>query len=61
MSLGGGRHSLDYYDVISIENLFAAWREFRKGKRSKSDVASFELNLEDNIFQLHKELAPLAN
>ena len=34
----------------------AAWREFRKGKRNKKDVAMFELNLEDNIFQLHNEL-----
>lgn len=57
MSLGGGRHSCNFCDVISIENLLAAWREFRKGKRSKKDVANFELNLEDNIFELHRKLA----
>ncbi len=39
-----------------MENLFLAWREFRKGKRSKSDVQKFEFNLEDNLFQLHREL-----
>ena len=54
--LGGGRHSLNYYDVICVENLFLAWEEFRKGKRAKSDVAKFELNLEESIFDLHKKL-----
>ena len=39
-----------------MENLFLAWQEFRKGKRSKSDVQEFEFFLEDNIFQLHNEL-----
>ena len=52
-----GRHSCDFYDVISLENLLAAWREFRRGKRKKPDVAVFELNLEDNIFELHRKLA----
>ncbi|OGB74344.1 hypothetical protein A2V68_01160 [candidate division Kazan bacterium RBG_13_50_9] len=33
-----------------------AWTEFRKGKRSKSDVQAFELHLEDNIFTLYEEL-----
>lgn len=33
-----------------------AWTEFRKGKRSKLDVQTFELHLEDNIFALHEEL-----
>ncbi len=53
---GGGRHSCNFYDVISIDNLFYAWKKFRKGKRSKIDVAQFELNLEDNIFKLHEDL-----
>ncbi len=34
----------------------SAWNEFKSGKRKKSDVALFELHLEDNIFRLHKEL-----
>ncbi len=33
-----------------------AWRRFSKGKRSKKDVALFELHLEDNIFLLHQKL-----
>lgn len=43
--------------IISLENLFAAWREFRRGKRGKRDVQNFERNLEDNIFSLRRELA----
>ncbi len=54
---GGGRHRLDFYEVISVENLFSAWREFAKGKRRKPDVARFEVSLEDNIIKLNEELA----
>lgn len=42
--------------IISLENLFAAWREFRRGKRGKTDVQNFERQLEDNIFSLRREL-----
>ncbi len=34
-----------------------AWKEFKKGKSKKADVQEFEFNLEDNLFQLHRELA----
>jgi len=43
--------------IISLENLLAAWREFRRGKRHKPDVADFEFNLEDNLFSLQEDLA----
>lgn len=36
--------------------MFQAWEEFAKGKRKKTDVSMFERSLEDNIFDLHKEL-----
>ncbi len=36
----------------------AAWREFRRGKRTKPDVAVFEFNLEDNLFSLHHDYEP---
>lgn len=39
--------------VASLENLFVAWREFRRGKRKKRDVVNFEYKLEENILQLH--------
>src|SRR3989338_8868158 len=53
---GGVHHRIDFCDVVSLENLFAAWREFRNGKRSKKDVITFELSLEDNLFKLHQDL-----
>ncbi|MBM3205076.1 RNA-directed DNA polymerase, partial [Candidatus Uhrbacteria bacterium] len=53
---GGGAHSLLFEKIISLENLFAAWREFRLGKTSKLDVQAFELNIEDHIFALHEDL-----
>ena len=48
-------HSV-FNKVISIENLYLAWREFRRGKTNKPDVVLFELNLEDNLFNLAQEL-----
>jgi len=49
-------HNDVFEKIICLENLFLAWREFRKGKRNKSDVQSFEFNLEDNLFELYQEL-----
>lgn len=52
-----GKISHNIFDkIISLENLFLAWDEFKKGKRSKNDVQRFSYSLEDNIFQLHREL-----
>lgn len=42
--------------TANLENLFAAWREFKRGKRNKHDVQEFEFNLEDNLFELHTQL-----
>jgi RNA-directed DNA polymerase len=42
--------------IISLENLFDAWAKFKKEKYNKSDVAEFEVNLEDHIFELHEDL-----
>ncbi|MDD5318510.1 MAG: reverse transcriptase domain-containing protein, partial [Candidatus Pacebacteria bacterium] len=53
---GGGQHSIDFYDVISFENLFLAWKEFCRGKRKKEDVVRFELSLEDNLINLSQKL-----
>ena len=47
---------IDYSNLISIENLFQAWGEFRKGKSKRYDVQLFERNLEDNLFGLYKSL-----
>ncbi len=45
-----------YPQITSIENLFQAWNEFEKGKRNRKDVQAFELNLEDNLFNLCYQL-----
>jgi len=37
--------------------LFLAWEKFRKGKRHRKDVARFDWELEQNIFELHRELS----
>ena len=45
-----------FSELITIENLFDAWYEFKKGKSNRLDVILFERNLEDNLFQLYAEL-----
>lgn len=45
-----------FNNIISVENLLNAWREFLRGKRKRKDVAIFSLNLTDNIINLHNEL-----
>jgi len=45
-----------FQHIVSLENLFVAWDEFRIDKRHKKDVQEFEFKLEQNIFQLHRDL-----
>ncbi|MFH0780186.1 MAG: reverse transcriptase/maturase family protein [Parcubacteria group bacterium] len=45
-----------YKDIISLENLLAAWQEFVAGKKNKQDVQDFSRRLFDNILSLHKDL-----
>lgn len=58
---GGGisriqlRHTFE--EVISLENLCAAWEEFVAGKRKKPDVQEFSQSLMDHIVSLHEDLA----
>lgn len=56
--VGGGVHRRELYDeIISPENLFLAWKEFKKeGKLKKDDVGIFAAELEENIFSIHEEL-----
>ncbi len=42
--------------IISLENLFSAWDKFKGDKQKKRDVQKFEWRLEENIFQLHRDL-----
>ncbi|MFA6392932.1 MAG: reverse transcriptase/maturase family protein [Candidatus Paceibacterota bacterium] len=45
-----------YKDIISVENILVAWREFLKGKKQRKDVLVFEQNLMTNIIDLHNDL-----
>mgnify|MGYP001586686382 FL=1 len=46
-----------FEEIISMENLLEAWREFLRGKRGRADVQEFSLLLMDNLFVLHRNLA----
>jgi len=46
-----------FEEVISVENLLLAWKEFEKGKKNKVDVLKFSERLIDNILALHYDLA----
>ena len=43
--------------IISKEDLFAAWREFQKGKMGKQDVLAFSEHFEEHLLSLHTDLA----
>ncbi|MBN1485614.1 MAG: RNA-dependent DNA polymerase [Chloroflexia bacterium] len=45
-----------YPQVVSFANLHEAYRKAAKGKRGQPNVASFELELEANLFRLQEEL-----
>ncbi len=45
-----------YNDIISVENLLDAWKEFLNGKRSKEDVLEFQSDLIYQVISLHEEL-----
>jgi retron-type reverse transcriptase len=53
-SLGGD--NLLFHKIISIENLFCAWHEFKRGKNKCPDVQAFAFSLEDDLFTLHEQL-----
>jgi retron-type reverse transcriptase len=42
--------------LITPENLFYVWEDFRRDKKKKEDVLIFEKNLESELFKLHREL-----
>jgi RNA-directed DNA polymerase len=49
-------HKNLFNQIINPENLFRSWDEFKRGKGKKIDVLEFEKDLEQHIFQLHREL-----
>ena len=52
----GGAVQSFFHNVVSLSNLLQAWKEFKKCKTKKIDIADFEFNLENNLFFLHQEL-----
>lgn len=45
-----------FEDIIDVDNLLEAWKEFVRGKKHKHDVCEFSMRLMDNIFSLHSDL-----
>ncbi|NWF80829.1 MAG: RNA-dependent DNA polymerase [Chloroflexi bacterium] len=45
-----------FAQVCTFDNLWNAFHQARKGKRSKGSVAAFEYDLERNLFTLEREL-----
>ena len=42
--------------IFSLENLFKAWQDFKKGKKNKKDVADFSLHLVHNLSVLRNDI-----
>jgi len=45
-----------YKEIVSFENLLAAYKTFRRGKRFKEDILKFEYNYEAELLRLQGEL-----
>jgi RNA-directed DNA polymerase len=45
-----------YLEIISLPNLYMAYENSIKGKKGKFKVLDFELNLHENLWQIHEEL-----
>ena len=54
--MGRIQFSHTYEDVISVENLLEAWKEFKRGKEKKQGVLLFQLRLMEYILSLHADL-----
>ncbi|MDP2587788.1 MAG: reverse transcriptase/maturase family protein [bacterium] len=49
--------TLSYKELISLENLLEAWREFLVGKQSRTDTQEYALALMQNIQALNQDLS----
>jgi len=45
-----------FEEIFSMGNLFWAWKEFQKGKKSKKDVADFSMNLFHNLSLIRNDI-----
>src|SRR3989338_2253583 len=46
----------EFEKIFSFVNLFKSWQEFARGKKKKTDVGEFSLNLISNLWQLHNDI-----
>ncbi|MDB4984718.1 MAG: hypothetical protein JWM20_897 [Patescibacteria group bacterium] len=53
---GGGVIQDTYSNIISLKNLFTAWKEFIIGKKNKADVLEFGTMYEQELIALHASL-----
>lgn len=49
-------NTIIFENIVSMENLVSAWKDFIIGKRARRDVQEFERNLMSNIIALHQDL-----
>lgn len=49
-----------YNDIIGINNLLEAWKEFIMGKKKRKDAQEFERDLMANIIKLHDDLVAVS-
>ena len=54
--MGRIKFSHTYEEIISIENLLEAWKEFKRGKTKKEGVQRFSMRLMEHILALHSDL-----
>lgn len=54
---GGGVHGSLFEKIIAPENIFAAWREFQRGKMKKPDVLAFAERAEEHLLELAGDLS----
>ena len=51
-----GECMINYDEIHSFQNLYKAHLAARKGKRDKTDVIRFEMNLAENLYELQQAL-----
>lgn len=56
MKGGSSKFRHRYSELVSIKHLLISWSEFVSGKKKRKDVIEFEMNLMDNIIELHESL-----
>ena len=58
--MGKNKCPVRYEDIVSLENICYAWRDFLPGKRSKHDVEKYAVHFIDNVVLLGDELASMS-